>query len=96
MKVDIERKIDGRVAAAFQDIIPAPESQAGQLILRHAQELVRAVWMGKIYSALPKDRTTAQEYFLDAELERFLDEAVEECYEKVSLIAQRAREEFGR
>jgi hypothetical protein len=65
-------------------------------ILKHAQELVRAVWVGKIYAALPKDKTTAREYFLDAELEQFLNEAVAECYEKVSLIAQRAKEELDR
>jgi hypothetical protein len=95
MRADIEKKIDARVAEAFQDIIPAPGTKSGQRILQHAQQLVRAVWVGKIYDGLPKDRTTAQDYFLDAELEQFLNEAVEECYHKVALIAERVKEEFG-
>lgn len=93
MKSDIEKKIEARVAAAFGDLIPAPESKAGQEILKGAQELVRAVWVGKIYSALPKDKTIISEYFLDAELEQFLNEAVEECHKQICLIAERAKEE---
>jgi len=96
MKSDIEKKIEGRVAAAFEDIVPEPETEGGQAILRNAQELVRAVWVGKIYAALPTGKTTASEYFLDAELEQFLNEAVEECHKKVCAIAQRAKEEFSR
>jgi hypothetical protein len=93
MKADIEKKIESRVAAAFADIIPGPETKSGRDILRNAQELVRAVWIGKIYAALPKGKITASEYFLDAELEQFLNEAVEECHKKICLIAERAREE---
>jgi hypothetical protein len=96
MKSDIEKLIDGRVAAAFEDIVPGPETKGGQEILRNAQELVRAVWVGKIYAALPKGKTNISEYFLDAELEQFLNEAVEECHKKVCVIAQRAKEEFSR
>jgi hypothetical protein len=94
MKSDVEDKIEARVAAAFEDIIPGPETKAGQDILQNAQDLVRTVWVGKIYAALPKDKTTTSEYFLDAELEQFLNEAVEECHQQICLIAQRAKEEF--
>lgn len=96
MKSDIEKKIEARVAAAFEDIIPQPETRGGQEILKNAQELVRAVWVGKIYAALPKGKTTISEYFLDAELEQFLNEAVEECHKRICSIAQRAKEEFSR
>jgi hypothetical protein len=96
MKSDIEKRIEGRVTAAFEDIIPEIETKAGQEILQNARELVRAVWVGKIYAALPKDKTTTPEYFLDAELEQFLNEAVEECHGQICLIAQRAKEEFSR
>jgi len=68
MKSDIDRTIDARVAAAIADI-PMPSRRAE--ILQGAQDLVRAVWSGKIYAALPKDKTTIPEYFLDAELEQF-------------------------
>jgi hypothetical protein len=34
---------------------------------------MRAVWVGKTYAALPNDKTTTPEYFLDAELEWFLN-----------------------
>jgi len=95
MKSDIEKKIQARVAAAFEDIIPGSETKAGQEILQRAQELVRAVWVGKIYAALPKDKTTVPEYFLDAELEQFLNEAIEECHKQVCLIAERAKEELS-
>jgi len=89
MKSDVEKTIDARVAAAFVDILPARHE-----MMNRAQELVRAVWIGKIYAALPKDKTTIPEYFLDAELERFLDEAIEECHARVCSIAQRVKEEF--
>lgn len=89
MKSDVEKTIDARVAAAFADILPARHE-----MMKRAQELVRAVWIGKIYAALPKDKTTIPEYFLDAELERFLDEAIEECHARVCSIAQRVKEEF--
>ena len=60
--------------------------------MQNAQEMVvRAVWTGKLYSALPKDKTTVSEYFLDAELEEFLNEAVEECHAKITAIAERAK-----
>ncbi len=95
MKSDIEKKIDSRVAAAFEDIVPE-ETPAGRETLKNAQQLVRAVWVGKIYAALPKDKTTTSEYFLDAELEQFLDQAVEECHARICLIAQRAKDEFSR
>ena len=72
MKADVEKKIPGRVAAAFADILGEISSSARSEILQSAQELVKAVWMGKIYAALPKDKTTIAEYFLDAELELFL------------------------
>jgi hypothetical protein len=45
---------------------------------------------------LPKDKTRIPEYFLDAELEQMLNDAVDECYKMVSLIAERAGEEFRR
>jgi hypothetical protein len=96
MKSDIEKKIPARVAAAFADIIPQPETKAGQAILKRAQELVTAVWVGKIYAALPRDKTTTSEYFLDAELDQFLNEAVEECHKQIRSIAERAKDEFGR
>ena len=65
--------------------------RSGVEILKGAQDLVRAVWTGKIYVELPKDKTTIPEYFLDAELEQFLNEAIEECYEKICLIADEAK-----
>lgn len=94
MKSDIDKKIDARVTAAFEDIVPGPHTKSGQEILNGVRSLVRAVWLGKIYSALPKDKTTIAEYFLDAELEQLLNEAIEECYKAISLIAERAKEEF--
>jgi len=57
---------------------------------------VRTVWIGKIYAALPKDKTTIPEYFLDAELERFLNEAIEECHNRICSIAERSIDEFSR
>jgi hypothetical protein len=86
MKSDIEKTIDDRVAVAFADILP--EIGAKQLILTSAQDLVRTVWIGKIYASLPKDKTTIPEYFLDAELEQFLNEAIEECLARVCSLAE--------
>ena len=91
MKSDIEKTIDSRVAAAFADIIP---ELGGDEILKDAQLMVKTIWTGKIYAALPKDRTTIQEYFLDAELEQFLNEAIEECHARIRNIAEQAKEEF--
>ena len=96
MKAEIEKKITARVAAAFADIVPGPETKAGQDMLKNAEELVRALWLGKIYAALPKDKTSVPEYFLDAELEQFLNEAVEECHKRICSIARRASENFNR
>ena len=53
--------------------------------------MVRAEWLGKIYAALPKDKTTIPEYFLDAELEQF-SESIEKCYARICSIAERAKE----
>ena len=92
MKADVEKKIPGRVAAAFADILGEISNSARSEILQSAQELVKAVWMGKIYAALPKDKTTIAEYFLDAELEQFLNEAIEECHAKIRSIAERAKQ----
>lgn len=89
MKSDVEKTIDARVAAAFADILPVRHD-----LMNRAQELVRAVWIGTIYAALPQDKTTIPEYFLDAELEQFLNEAIEECHAKICSIAERVREEF--
>ena len=95
MKTDVERKIEARVAVAFDDLFFAEHDlQAKQKVLQSAQELVRAVWIGKIYAGLLKDRTTVPRYFLDAELEQFLNEAIEECHEQVGLIAERAKQAF--
>ena len=92
MKSDVESTIDSRVAVAFADILPDTESR--NEILKDAQLMVRAIWTGKIYAALPKDKTTIPEYFLDAELEQFLNEAIEECYARIQTIAEQAKEEF--
>ena len=89
MKSDIEKTIDDRVAAAFSDILP--ESGNKPILLKGIQDLVRAVWIDKIYAGLPKDKTTIPEYFLDAELEQFLNEAVEECHARVCSLAERAQ-----
>ena len=88
MKSDVEKTIDVRVAAAFADI---PMGSSGVEIVKCAQDLVRLLWTGKIYAALPNDKTTIPEYFLDAELEQFLNEAIEECYVKMCLIADQAK-----
>ena len=89
MKTDIEKTINDRVGAVFSDILP--ETANKDEILTGAQDLVHAVWIGKIYSSLPKDKTTIPEFFLDAELEQFLNEAIEECYEKIAILAERAK-----
>ena len=88
MKSDIDKTINRRVAAVFADI---PMGRRGAEILKGAQNLVRAVWIGKIYAALPKDKTTIPEYFFDAELEQFLNEAIEECHAKIWSIAEQAK-----
>jgi hypothetical protein len=92
MKADVEKTIEARVATAFEDILAETGSNARYKILQGAQDMVRAVWMGKIYAALPKDRTTIPEYFLDAELEQFLNESIEECHARICSIAERAKE----
>ena len=92
MKSDVGKTIDARVAAAFADILPDTGSKSE--ILNDAQLMVRAVWTGKIYAALPKDKTTIPEYFLDAELEQFLNEAIEECHARISAIAEAMKEKM--
>jgi len=92
MKSDVEKTIEARVAAAFEDILAETRSDTRHKILQGAQNMVKAVWTGKIYAALPKDKTTIPEYFLDAELEQFLNEAIEECHARISSIAERAKE----
>jgi hypothetical protein len=95
LKSDIEKKIDARVATAFEDIVLGMSNKARGEILRAAQELVKAVWFGKIYAAMPADQTTLAEYFLDQELEQFLNEAVEECHKKIESIAYNVKMEFN-
>jgi hypothetical protein len=94
MKSDVEKTIAPRVAAAFEDILAELSSDARDKILQGAQEMVKAVWMGKIYANLPKDKTTIPEYFLDAELEQFLNESIGECHARICSIAERAKELF--
>jgi hypothetical protein len=95
MKSDIEQTIDARVAAVFDDILPHGGSHARSAVLKGARDLVRTVWIGKIYHALPKDKTTIPEYFLDAELEQFLNEAIEECYAVMESLAAQAKGQFS-
>jgi hypothetical protein len=95
MKSDIEKTIPARVAAASEDVVPPSGRSASQQILKSAEDLVRAVWIGKIYAALPKDKTTIPEYFLDAELEGFLNEAIEECHKRICSLAERSIKEFS-
>jgi len=95
MKADIEKKINARATAAFEDIVAGMSNKTRNEILRAAEELVKAVWVGKIYAALPADQTTIAEYFLDQELEQFLNEAIDECYKKIAAIAAIVRREFG-
>lgn len=92
MKSDIERTIDARVAAAFEDILAETGPSARDEILQGARDMVKTVWMNKIYSAMPKDKTMIPEYFLDAELQQFLNEAIEECYARICKIAEWAKE----
>jgi hypothetical protein len=92
MKADVEKTIEARVAAAFEDILAETRSNARHEILQGAQEMVKAVWIGKIYAALPKDKTTIPEYYLDADLEQFLNEAIEACHARICSIAERAKE----
>jgi hypothetical protein len=94
MKSDVDKLIGPRVAAGFEDILAETRPNARKLILQNAEQMVRAVWTGKIYHALPNDKTTIPEYFLDAELEQFLNEAIEECHAKISSIAARAKQLF--
>lgn len=94
MKSDIEQTIDARVAATFDDILPSG-SHARSEVLKGARDLVRTVWIGKIYNALPKDKTTIPEYFLDAELEQFLNETIEECYSVMESLAAQAKDQFS-
>ena len=94
--MDVERKIDARVVAAFDDIVPGPDAKTRQEILDGVRALVGAVWAQKIYVGLPGNKTKIPEYFLDAELEQMLNDAVDECYDMVSLIAERAEEKFRR
>ncbi len=89
MKSDIDKTIDAKFSAAFSDV-----PMASKAILKGAEDLVRAVWIGKIYAALPQDKTTIPEYFLDAELEQFLNEAIEECYAKICSIAEQAKRQL--
>jgi hypothetical protein len=96
MKPAIEKTIEDRVAAAFDDLLRDSGRHARGEILKGARDLVRNVWIGKIYHALPSDKTTVPEYFLDAELEAFLNEAIEECYEMIASIAERAKDNFSR
>lgn len=91
MKADVDKLIGPRVAAAFEDILAEASPKTRPLILQNAEQMVRAVWTGKIYAALPKDKTTIPEYFLDAELEQFLNEAIAECHAKISAIAERTK-----
>ena len=69
MKLEVDKTINARVAAAFADV-PMPSRRVE--ILKCAQDLVRTLWIAKIYAVLPKDKTTIPEYFLDAELEQFI------------------------
>jgi hypothetical protein len=83
------------VAAAFEDIVTGMSSKARNEILRPAGELVKTVWYAKIYAAMPADKTKVGEYFLDQELEQFLNEAFEECHTKIDTIADNVRRKFN-
>jgi hypothetical protein len=91
MKADVEKTIHARVLAAWEDILAEVSSDSRRQILDGAENMVKAVWMAKVYAALPKDKTTVPEYFLDIELEQFLNEAVEECHARIAVIAGRAK-----
>src|SRR6266508_1526775 len=92
MKLLVEKTIEARVAAAFEDILAETRSSARHIILQGARDRVKAVWMGKIYAALPKDESTISEYFLYAEIGQFLNESIEECHARVCAIAEPAKE----
>ena len=92
MRADVEKTIPARVAAAFEDILADIRGARREEILAAADNMVQTLWVGKIYAALPKDKTTVPEFYLDAELEQFLNEAIEECHAKISQIAARARD----
>jgi hypothetical protein len=94
MNSDVEKTIEARVGAAFEDVLAEIGTDARDEILRYARDMVKTVWTGKIYAALPKDKTTIPEYFLDAELEQFLNEAFEECYARIYSLAERAKEQL--
>jgi hypothetical protein len=53
-----------------------------------AFRFVRTVWIAKIYRALPNDETAIPEYFLDAELEQFLNDTIEECYSVIGSVTR--------
>ena len=89
MKSDIDKTINARVAAAFADI---PMGGSGDEILKGAQDLVRAVWTGKIYAALPKDKTTIPEYFFDAELEEFLTKLLKSAMRKYTRLRSKQKD----
>jgi len=95
VKPDVEKQIGTRVGAAFDDLVTGMSSPAKSRILAAAEELVKAIWIGKIYAALPADKTAVDEYFLDRELEQFLNEAVEESYKKVAIIAENVRRDLS-
>lgn len=94
MKADVEKKINARTAAAFEDMVSGMSSKAKNGILTATAQLVKTVWLAKIYAAMPADKTTVDEYFLDQELEQFLNEAVEECHKRVETIAENVKREF--
>jgi len=91
MKSEIEKQIPARVVAAFGDLAIGMSSEAQSRIFMLAEELVKAVWIRKIYAALPADKTTVDEHFLDQELEQFLNEAVEESHKRFAAIAESVR-----
>lgn len=95
MKADIEKKISARTAAAFEDMVVGMSSKARNRILTAAEALVKTVWLGKIYAAVPADKTTVDKHFLDQELEEFLNEAIEECHKKIEAIAENVRSQFN-
>src|SRR5687768_6910123 len=56
MKSDVEKTIEARVGAAFEDVLAETGTGARDEILRAARDMVKTVWTGKIYAALPKDK----------------------------------------
>ena len=78
----------------MEDVVPASGRSASKQILKSAADLVRAVWISKIYAALPKDKTKIPEYCLDAELEGFLSEAIEESHKRICSLAERSIKEL--